>query len=309
MIECIKLGLDNYKDGRDRNSGLFEFERIKEVVDKVSSYISEFYGCSGLYDVLIILNGKAESEEVEATIKKIDEWRNSCTNSKVIFVMSDSIALATCMDIISKCDYVFHQGIESVENDEIRPYIFDEIPSNVEQVYGYVPELFYASNIPYNRDQKDMILFGGNDLRREDKFKEYIYDVCGNIRSDVFLLTKRYATGYDSRIDYSSFKKLIGMFKFNLMISREEYRDSNWITARYFEAISNWSLPIIDFEFAKKFDFPEEIIIRNKYDLNMLMNSYCSDELDRVKIISKLRSKVNVKGFEDLITKIVLGDF
>lgn len=70
----------------DKNSGLFEFNMIKDAVGKIRTD----------KNVLIILNGIRDQEDNEL-IEEIKKYDVS------IFIMTDAIALHTSLDIMYPC--------------------------------------------------------------------------------------------------------------------------------------------------------------------------------------------------------------
>lgn len=249
MIEVYKMGMSKYKDSVDKNSGLFELEIIKKELKSI-----EYLKISK--NVLIILNGVRDSED-EQLFEKI---KNADVS---IFIMSDSIAIKTSLDIINACDYCLHQAID---------YEFPEILCK--QGYSGVPELFYKYNKKEYEKQTvgyakidSRVIFGGNDLNRQDKFELYhLYD-----SDNPFITSFKKVYGennsIDDRIPYTDYIRLLSQRRYSLMICREEYRGNNWITSRFFEALAVDCLPCVDVDYDRDCKLTDEIKVDNIYGL------------------------------------------
>jgi len=250
MIEVYKMGMSKYKDGVDKNSGLYEFDIIKQ---EVSGFETD-------KNVLIILNGVRDSEDEQLfeKIKKADV---------TIFIMSDSIALKTSLDIINSCDYCLHQGLN---------YKFNEI--TCEQTYSYLPELFYKHiRAEYLKKPVDMylkfnkVLFGGNNLNRQDKFDAYQLEDPDNTL--VSSLLKIYGDEtVDNRIEYTKYLDVLAHYRYSLVICRDEYRNTNWLTSRFFESVAVDCLPIIDEDYDKQCQITSKIKVDDIYGMKLYMD-------------------------------------
>ena len=264
MIEVYKLGLKYYDILKsDKNSGLFEYEIIKK----------EFRGILCKSSVLIILNGKCDEEESKQLLNKMQKY------DKKIFVMTDSIALETCKQIINKCDLVLHQRFDGN---------YEEIKAK--QIYSGVPELFYKYLCGYPtrnyQDKQECVNFGGNNLRRQDKFDAY------NLSDEIYKTRiKSYTEGYDARISHDEYIAELADSKYSLMICREEYRNINWVTARFYESIAVGCLPLVDIDYCNGLEdiFGKENIIRvsNIEDVKNVMQSMTKERF--FEIINKLK--------------------
>jgi hypothetical protein len=264
MIEVYKIGL-SYYDGlkSDKNSGLFEYDIIKQ----------ELKGINCKRKVLIVINGKCSEEENERVYKLLDNY------DKKIFIMSDSIAMETCKNIMEKCDVVFHQRYNG---------IYGEL--NVRQVYSGIPELFYK--YLYNRprllfgDRTDCINFGGNDLRREDKFE--LYNLADKIYNKRI---KSYSQNYDTRVPHDVYIEELSQSKYALMICREEYRNIDWVTARFYEAIAVGCMPLVDKDFCRGLEgiFDGVIRVSDFEDIKLIMHNMTKEGF--TEILNKLRYK------------------
>ena len=229
MVELYKLGKHYYnKLGTDKNSGMFEYYIIAKELDNIKTES----------DVLIILNGLADDVDkqyIDNRMKNAD---------KSIFIMSDSVALYNSLDIINNCDYCLHQAPN---------YKFSQI--KCKQRYSYVPELFYKHNIKCDNNIEkieDKIIFGGNNLNRQDKFEEY--NVLNSKYIDSFV--KLYSSDNkssvnDKRLPYVDYFKKLSNYKYSLIICREDYRECSWLTSRFFESIAADCFPIVDIDYDK----------------------------------------------------------
>lgn len=264
MIEVYKIGL-SYYDGlkSDKNSGLFEYEIIKK----------ELQGLVCKQKILVIINGLNSPEENEQLLKMMKDY------DKKIFIMSDSIALETCKEIMENCDVVLHQRYKGS---------YEEIKTR--QAYSYVPELFYKYICEYPimeyQDKFECVNFGGNNLRRQDKFDAY------NISDKIYSTRiKSYTEGYDARVSHDEYIAELAGSKYSLMICREEYRNINWVTARFYESIAVDCLPLVDIDYCKGLEdiFGKENIIRvsNFEDVKNVMQSMTKERF--FEIINKLR--------------------
>lgn len=280
MIEVYKIGL-SYYDGlkSDKNSGLFEYEIIKK----------ELQGIVCMQKVLIIINGLNSPEENEQVLKMMKDF------DKKIFIMSDSIALETCKEIMDNCDVVLHQRYKGR---------YEEIKAR--QAYSGVPELFYK--YLYNRPNKlyqhrnVCVNFGGNNLRRQDKFD--VYNLSDKMYSTRI---KSYTEGYDARVSHDEYITELADSMYSLMICREEYRNIDWVTARFYESIAVGCLPFVDVDFCKGLEdvFGKENIIRVSNFEDVKKQMLTINRAEFTEIINKLRYKCNKrKGM--FITQIIM---
>lgn len=281
MIDVYKIGLGYYDKLKcDKNSGLFEYKIICKELEQIQGV------CKA--KVLVIINGLPDCDELENLMYKMQNY------DKKIFVMSDSIALKTCKDIMNNCDLVLHQSITNK---------FDEI--NTKQKYSGVPELFYKylSDMSLLTKLKDnKVSFGGNNLNRQDKFEQY------NINDDIYKVNiKDYNTGVDARLEHKEYLSILSQQKFSLIICRKEYRGINWITARFYESIAKCTLPLIDEDFCKCLwlIFGNNIIrVNNFTDVKQAMQI---DDDTRIKLLLNLNLKCKIRTtmFLDAIVKEV----
>lgn len=276
-----------YANSIDKNSGMTEVRIITDELEKIKTNKK----------VLVIING-IRDEDDNCLLEEIKKYDLS------IFIMSDSIALETSLDIMNACDYVLHQA----------PYHdFDKIKAS--QMYSYVPELFYkycknlVSDGEINVEKTEnpnIIYFGGNNKNRDDKFKAYKI----NESPKIFSRYKLYETGEDTRISHIDYLKELAKFTYSLVICREDYREIGWLTSRYFEAIALDNIPLIDMEY----DIGEYLISRQNilrvHDYESLMeiqkDLYHNPRMAKHILI---RHKQNVENrldrFRHLVEKII----
>lgn len=270
MIEIYKIGLKYYGTLKsDKNSGLFEYEIIKR----------ELRGIICQQKILVIINGLNSPEENEQVLNMMKDY------DKKIFIMSDSIALETCKEIMDNCDVVLHQRFDGN---------YEEIKAK--QIYSGVPELFYKYICEYPimkyQDRFECVNFGGNNLRRQDKFDAY------NLSDEIYKTRiKSYTEGYDARISHDEYIAELADSKYSLMICREEYRNINWVTARFYESIAVDCLPLVDIDYCKGLEdiFGKENIIRvsNIEDVKNVMQSMTKEKF--FEIINKLRFNCSMR--------------
>ena len=205
------------KSGIDKNSGIWELEKIKSIADKYNGNKNILVCVGGLLDE----NTKAWLENTIA--KKYFD--------KTVYVMTDTISLKY-LDLVNKFDLVLHQSMVEIEG-------LDTV-----QVYGYMPEMFFEERPPAAY-KSNIVLFGGNDLNREEEIKRYIYDDNGLVHDGILCLLKSYSDGRDTRIDHDSYLKLLDACSFNLIVSSDWIYKHGWITSRMIEALSCYSIPLV----------------------------------------------------------------
>ena len=79
------------------------------------------------------------------------------------------------------------------------------------------------------------------------------------------------------------------MFQLSLIICGQEYRENYWFTPRFIEAVNNWSLPVLDFEYNKNRLY-DSIEVRTYDEMAYIMESY--DEESRIKKILELKKEI-----------------
>lgn len=281
-ITFFKIGLDLYENCEDKNSGLYEYNLIKSELEIIDMYVP--------FGTLVILNGKPNDTDklmVESMIEACHK-----VGSKAIYIVSDSVAFNN-IDLTNKFDVVLHQA-----------WKYDFAKIQCKQHYSYVPELFYLDrqeelDRPYN----NLVLFCGNNTGRIDKINEYVRGQKGT-KKNMFSLIK--GDDKDERIPHDIYLRLQSMFKYSLMICREQYRDCGWITARLIEAIDAGSLPFFDEDYDKnEAYFIASLKVCNKYDLNNLVKFYNKHDDVRISLLQELQTTVQKRRikFADTILK------
>lgn len=237
MIKCYKIGLDRYSNG-DRNSGLYEYGLIRNELVKVENIIGENHK-----DAIFIINGAFNPQIDSKLFDEISMIKRK--NGVCVFVMTDSCALSSVMQkqVIDCCDFVLHQVPPRHDREA-----FGQI--NCRQYYSYIPELFYRKNEKVLKDKK--LIFGGNNLRRCDKIAGYMFNDNGQLYDGFDLFCKDYyGNGGDTRLEYEKYYELSKRYKYTIIVARDEYNRSGWITSRFVEAISCGIIPFVDFEYDK----------------------------------------------------------
>ena len=205
------------KSGIDKNSGIWELEKIRSIAEKYN----------GSKNILVCVGGLLDESEkawLESTLarKHFD---------KTVYVMTDTISLKY-LDLVNKFDLVLHQSILPIEE------------LTTKQMYGCMPEMFFEKR-PLVSNKSNIVLFGGNDLNREEEIKRYIYDDDGLVHDGILCLLKSYSDGSDMRIDHDSYLKLLDACSFNLIVSSDWIYKHGWITSRMIEALSCNSIPLV----------------------------------------------------------------
>ena len=150
------------KSGIDKNYGIWELEKIKSIADKYNGSKNILVCVGGLLDE----NTKAWLENTIAR-KYFD---------KTVYIMTDTISLKY-LDLVNKFDLVLHQSILPIEE------------LTTKQMYGCMPEMFFEKR-PRVSNKSNIVLFGGNDLNREEEIKRYIYDDNGLVHDGILCLLK-----------------------------------------------------------------------------------------------------------------------
>ena len=205
------------KSGIDKNSGIWELEKIRSIADKYNGSKNILVCVGGLLDE----NTKAW---LENTIAKKYFY-------KTVYIMTDTISLKY-LDLVNKFDLVLHQSMLEIEG------------LDTDQMYGYMPEMFFEERQPAAY-KSNIVLFGGNDLNRKEEIKRYIYDDNGLIHDGILCLLKSYSDGSDMRIDHDSYIKPLDACAFNLIVSSDWIYKHGWITSRMIEALSCNSIPLV----------------------------------------------------------------
>lgn len=216
---CVyKIGEEYLKkSGIDKNSGIWELEKIKSIADKYN----------GSKNILVCVGGLLD----ESTKTCLENTIAKKYFDKTVYVMTDTISLKY-LDLVNKFDLVLHQSVDVI------------VGLNAKNMYGYMPEMFFEER-PCVSNKSNIVLFGGNDLNREEEIKRYVCDSKGNIHDGILCLLKNYNDGSDMRIDHDSYIKLLDACAFNLIVSSDWIYKHGWITSRMIEALSCYSIPLV----------------------------------------------------------------
>ena len=217
-IYVYKIG-ESYlkKSGIDKNSGIWELEKIRSIAEKYT----------GSKNILVCVGGLLD----ESTKTWLENTIARKHFDKTVYVMTDTISLKY-LDLVNKFDLVLHQSRWPIEG------------LTTKQAYGYMPEMFFEERLPAAY-KSNIVLFGGNDLNREEEIKRYIYDDNGLVHDGIMCLLKSYSDGSDTRIDHDSYLKLLDACSFNLIVSSDWIYKHGWITSRMIEALSCYSIPLV----------------------------------------------------------------
>ena len=205
------------KSGIDKNSGIWELEKIKSIADKYN----------GSKNILVCVGGLLD----ENTKNWLENTIAKKYFDKTVYIMTDTISLKY-LDLVNKFDLVLHQSVDVIEG------------LTTKNMYGYMPEMFFEERPPAAY-KSNIVLFGGNDLNREEEIKRYVYDNNGLVHDGILCLLKSYSDGSDMRIDHDSYIKLLDACSFNLIVSRDGIYKHGWITSRMIEALSCNSIPLV----------------------------------------------------------------
>ena len=205
------------KSGIDKNSGIWELEKIRSIAEKYT----------GSKNILVCVGGLLD-ESTKAWLENTIARKHF---DKTVYVMTDTISLKY-LDLVNKFDLVLHQSRWPIEG------------LTTKQTYGYMPEMFFEKR-PCVSYKSNIVLFGGNDLNREEEIKRYIYDDSGLVHDGILCLLKSYSDGSDMRIDHDSYLKLLDACSFNLIVSSDWIYKHGWVTSRMIEALSCNSIPLV----------------------------------------------------------------
>lgn len=205
------------KSGIDKNSGIWELEKIRSIAEKYT----------GSKNILVCVGGLLD-ESTKAWLENTLAMRHF---DKTVYIMTDTISLKH-LDLVNKFDLVLHQSMVEIEG------------LDTDQMYGYMPEMFFEKR-PCVSYKSNIVLFGGNNLNREEEIKRYIYDDNGLVHDGILCLLKSYSDGSDMRIDHDSYIKLLDACAFNLIVSSDWIYKHGWITSRMIEALSCNSIPLV----------------------------------------------------------------
>lgn len=264
------------KSGIDKNSGIWELEKIKSIADKYNGSKNILVCVGGLLDE----NTKAWLENTIA--KKYFD--------KTVYIMTDTISLKY-LDLVNKFDLVLHQSVDVIEG------------LTTKNMYGYMPEMFFEERLPAAY-KSNIVLFGGNDLNREEEIKRYIYDDNGLIHDGILCLLKNYSDGSDMRIDHDSYLKLLDACSFNLIVSSDWIYKHGWITSRMIEALSCYSIPLVSpgydcFDWYKH----DKTIVYDYNSIRKHLNGIKDEVLDEFLENKKLAKERSTK-FEEILLNL-----
>lgn len=264
------------KSGIDKNSGIWELEKIKSIADKYNGSKNIMVCVGGLLDE----NTKAWLENTIA--KKYFD--------KTVYIMTDTISLKY-LDLVNKFDLVLHQSVDVI------------VGLNAKNMYGYMPEMFFEERQPAAY-KSNIVLFGGNDLNREEEIKRYVYDDNGLVHDGILCLLKSYSDGSDTRIDHDSYLKLLDACSFNLIVSSDWIYKHGWITSRMIEALSCYSIPLVapGYDCFEWYKHSKTIV----YDYNSIrkhLNGIKDEVLDEFLENKKLAKERSTK-FEEILLNL-----
>ena len=264
------------KSGIDKNSGIWELEKIRSIAKKYN----------GSKNILVCVGGMLDENTkvwLENTIarKYFD---------KTVYVMTDTISLKY-LDLVNKFDLVLHQSVDVI------------VGLNAKNMYGYMPEMFFEERPPVAY-KSNIVLFGGNDLNRKEEIKRYIYDDNGLVHDGILCLLKSYSDGSDTRIDHDSYLKLLDACSFNLIVSSDWIYKHGWITSRMIEALSCYSIPLVApgydcFEWYKH----DKTIVYDYNSIRKHLNGIKDEVIDEFLENKKLAKERSTK-FEEILLNL-----
>lgn len=208
----------------DKNSAKWEIEKIKDIASKYNGHKS----------ILLLVGGLASPKDKDF----VEHMLQYGHFDYKVFVMTDTGSLAL-MEYANRCDLLLHQSMLPIEG------------CTTIQAYGYMPEMFMNSKYPAFQQKNNVVLFGGNNLNRDEELKRLCFDVKGDVNDGMFLLLKNYETGLDARIDHDTYLRLLSMCRYSLVFSSPWIYRHGWITARMIEAFACGNVPLISAEYDK----------------------------------------------------------
>lgn len=264
------------KSGIDKNSGIWELEKIREIAKKYN----------GEENVLVCVGGLLDEE----TKKWLESTLSYHHFKKSVYIMTDTISLKY-LDLVNKFDLVLHQSRWPIEG------------ITTKQMYGYMPEMFFQKQ-PHVAHKSNIVLFGGNDLNRADEIKRYVFDDNGLVHDGILCLLKSYSDGSDMRIDYGSYIKLLNSCAFNLIVSSDWIYKHGWITSRMIEALSCNSIPLVApgydcFDWYKH----DKTIVYDYNSIRKHLNGIKSEVVDEFLYNQELAEKRSTK-FEEILLNL-----
>lgn len=263
--------------GLDKNSGIWEFEKINEIARK----------CKSGKQILVCVGGLLKEKDYDWITEQIK--RRSF--DKFVFVMTDTTALEY-VDLINKFDLVLHQSMLPIESIKAI------------QAYGYMPEMFYEE-VAINNMKANVVLFGGNDKNRKEELNKYIFDEKGNVNDGMLVLLKKCINGLDNRIDHSVYLNLLNSCKYSLVVSSDWIYKHGWITSRMIEAFACNNIPIVSENYDKTNAYTHEYSrVRNYKDIQKILNGSNSKELLEELIHNKELALSRSNNFERILLSL-----
>ena len=264
------------KSGIDKNSGIWELEKIREIAKKYN----------GSKNILVCVGGLLD----ESTKAWLENTLARKHFDKTVYVMTDTISLKY-LDLVNKFDLVLHQSMFQIEG------------LYTKQAYGYMPEMFFEKQ-PLVAHKSNIVLFGGNDLNREEEIKRYVLDDNGLVHDGILCLLKSYNDGSDMRIDHDSYIKLLNSCAFSLVVSSDWIYKHGWITSRLIEALSCNNIPLVApaYDCNDWYKHDRTIV----YDYNAIrkhLNGIKSEVVDEFLYNQELAEKRSTK-FEEILLNL-----
>ena len=264
------------KSGIDKNSGIWELEKIKSIADKYN----------GSKNILVCVGGLLD----ESTKTWLENTIAKKYFDKTVYVMTDTISLKY-LALVNKFDLLLHQSVDVI------------VGLNAKNMYGYMPEMFFEER-PCVSNKSNIVLFGGNDLNREEEIKRYVYDENGLVHDGILCLLKSYSDGSDMRIDHDSYLKLLDACSFNLIVSSDWIYKHGWVTSRMIEALSCYSIPLVApgydcFEWYKH----SKTIVFDYNSIRKHLNGIKSEVVDEFLENKKLAKERSTK-FEEILLNL-----
>ena len=264
------------KSGIDKNSGIWELKKIRSIAKKYN----------GSKNILVCVGGLLD----ESTKTWLENTIAKKYFDKTVYVMTDTISLKY-LDLVNKFDLVLHQSILPIEE------------LTTKQMYGCMPEMFFQKRLRVS-NKSNIVLFGGNDLNREEEIKRYVYDDNGLVHDGILCLLKSYSDGSDMRIDHDSYIKLLDACSFNLIVSSDWIYKHGWITSRMIEALSCNSIPLVApgydcFNWYKH----DKTIVCDYNSIRKHLNGIKSEVVDELLENKKLAEERSTK-FEEILLNL-----
>lgn len=264
------------KSGIDKNSGIWELEKIRSIAEKYN----------GSKNILVCVGGLLD----ESTKTWLENTIARKHFDKTVYVMTDTISLKY-LDLMNKFDLVLHQSMFPIEG------------LCTKQSYGYMPEMFFEKQ-PFVAHKSNIVLFGGNDLNREEEIKRYVFDENGLVHDGILCLLKSYSDGSDARIDHDSYIKLLNSCAFSLVVSSDWIYKHGWITSRMIEAFSCNNIPLVAPAYDCNYWYKHDRTIVCDYNaIRKHLNGIKSEVVDELLYNQELAEKRSTK-FEEILLNL-----